>query len=254
MIGSLGAKLRSKFKPDKSAPNTAGQMRFLDRSNYKETWNRLVSDRRRAFDLVVGQDSDEELLLETGNQTIEILERAVGIKPDDVILEIGCGVGRVGKLLSQRCAQWIGTDISRQMLAVAGERLEGCENVELIELEKVGLDPISDNSVDLVYCTVVFMHLFEWDRYQYILEAMRVLKPGGRCYFDNADITSDGGWRMFMESFSFPPQRRPAHISMISTGDELQTYAEKAGFDNVRLHRWNDTFVAVTGVKPHSPP
>jgi ubiquinone/menaquinone biosynthesis C-methylase UbiE len=94
------------------------------------------------------------------------------------------------------------------------------------------------------------MHLYEWDRYRYILEAFRVLKPGGRCFFDNLDITSKRGWEMFMEGFSYPIDRRPAHLSMCSTGDELYTYAKKAGFERVEIHRWGDARVGVTGVKP----
>ena len=53
-------------------------------------------------------------------------------------------------------------------------------------------------------CTVVFMHLYEWDRYRYVQEAMRVLKPRGRCSFDTVDIASSHGWRVFIESSSHP--------------------------------------------------
>ncbi len=37
---------------------------------------------------------------------------------------------------------------------------------------------------------------------------------------------------------------------MLSSGDELQTYAERAGFHDVRVHRWDDAWVAVTGRRP----
>ncbi len=38
------------------------------------------------------------------------------IAEDDDVLEIGCGVGRVGVALAPCCDQWIGADISSQML------------------------------------------------------------------------------------------------------------------------------------------
>ena len=38
--------------------------------------------------------------------------------------------------------------------------------------------PIADSSIDVVYSTVVFMHLESWDRYAYVKEARRVLPPG----------------------------------------------------------------------------
>ncbi len=79
-------------------------------------------------------------------------------------------------MLSRRVTTWIGTDISRNMLAHAAVRLNGIDNCELKELSTVGLKEISDQSIDLVYCTVVFMHLREWDRYRYVAESFRVLK------------------------------------------------------------------------------
>jgi ubiquinone/menaquinone biosynthesis C-methylase UbiE len=107
------------------------------------------------------------------------------------------------------------------------------DNVELVELSAVGLQEIPDNSVDVVCGTVVFMHLYEWDRYQYVREAFRVLKSAGRCFFDNIDITSNHGGEVFMQGFSIPIEQRPAHLSMISTGEELHTCAMRAGFADV---------------------
>ena len=104
--------------------------------------------------------------------------------------------------------------------------------------------------MDLVYCTVVFMHLYEWDRFRYVKEAWRVLRPGGRCYFDNIDLTSTNGWKVFEDSNAYRPDERPAYLAMTSTADELRTYGIRAGFDRVETHRWDDAWVALTGVKP----
>lgn len=229
------------------------RFRIGERSDYKGTWQALTPNMNDAKMVVAGVTGEEQLST-TATHTLDTLERIVGIKPTDVILEIGCGVGRVGKVLSPRCAKWIGTDISSNMLAYAGERLKGLPNVELVELRSVGLGEIAANSVDLVYCTVVFMHLLEWDRWRYVSEARRVLRPGGRCYFDNVDITSDHGWDLLLKGAEIPIGSRPAHLSMTSSGDELETYAKRAGFSDVRIHRWENAWVAVSGVKPESTP
>ncbi len=222
---------------------------LANRSDYKGTWEALS---RTVHDAKLGvAASDQEADFErTGRHTMDLLERFVGIRPSDTILEIGCGVGRVGRFLAPRCAQWIGTDISGNMLRHAAARLADLPNVKLVELQEVGLREIGDASIDLVYCTVVFMHLFEWDRYRYVREAFRVLRPGGRCFFDNVDITSPHGWQVFMTGASLAPAARPAHLSMVSSGDELRTYAEKAGFSGIEVHRWDDAWVGVTGRKP----
>lgn len=221
---------------------------LADRSRYKDTWQHMASSMDAAKTAVAGH-TDEAELNQSGLYTVNTLDRFVGINASDACLEIGCGVGRVGKIMSQRCRRWIGTDISAAMLEYASQRLAELDNVELIELGGDGLGEVADCSVDLVYSTVVFMHLYEWDRYKYVQEAMRVLRPGGHCYFDNVDIASDHGWKVFMNGFSFEPDKRPAHLSMISTGEELETYALKAGFTQVQVHRWDDAWVGVTGRK-----
>ena len=57
-----------------------------------------------------------------------------------------------------------------------------------------GVDP---RSLDVVYSTGVFMHLDEWERYRYIADAWRVLRPGGRIYIDNFNLLTDEGWALF---------------------------------------------------------
>jgi ubiquinone/menaquinone biosynthesis C-methylase UbiE len=223
-------------------------MMNASRSDYKGTWERLGSTTTSAKFYVAGHD-DESALMASAMNTLVVLERLVGVRSTDVFLEIGCGVGRVGSVLADRVTKWIGCDISSGMLKVARERLASKTNVDLVELDGVSLAKIPDNSVDVVYCTVVFMHLYEWDRYRYVQEAMRVLKPGGRCYFDNVDIASSHGWKVFMESSSYPIERRPPFMSMVSSRDELLTYGQKAGFESVAVHQWDDAWVAVTGVK-----
>lgn len=224
---------------------------MINRNNYKSTWNELAVSSDASKHYVAGY-TEESKLEKTASKIISVMQETVGISSNDKILEIGCGVGRVGKPLSDLCAEWIGCDISANMLSHARERLKGKGNVSFIELSTVGLAEIPDDSVDLVYCTVVFMHLYEWDRYKYVKEAFRVLKPGGRCFFDNFDITTDIGWGLFEEGFSIPMDQRPSHISMLSTGDELITYVKRAGFHEAKLHRWSSAWVGAYGLKPDS--
>jgi hypothetical protein len=73
------------------------------RSDYKGVWTALSDSLGRAKMHVSGTE-DEAIFEVSGAGTTEFLLQNVGIEPTDVVLEIGCGVGRVGKHLAPRCA------------------------------------------------------------------------------------------------------------------------------------------------------
>ncbi len=220
------------------------------RNDYKAVWNSLAENRADAHFYVSGHGNDEKFH-DDADDTLNILRATVGLHPTDTALEIGCGVGRVGRVLSPFVNEWIGCDVSTNMIGVARRRLIGLPNTRLQEISGYDLEPIPDESVDVVYTTVVFMHLEEWDRYNYMLEAMRVLRPGGRFYCDNVDLASKKGWAVFEESRSqFAPRERPAQISKCSTHAEIETFLRRAGFVDVRVAGRLDFWVYGWGVKP----
>jgi ubiquinone/menaquinone biosynthesis C-methylase UbiE len=221
---------------------------LMPRSDYKRTWQHLARTETDAK-MFVASTVDESSLQRSAQYTREVLERFVGLHSTDVVVEIGCGVGRIAPEVAPRVARWIGTDISANMLEHARRRLSGLPNVQLVELADVGLAELPDASIDVVYCTVVFMHLYEWDRYKYVAEAHRVLKPGGRLYCDNVDITSSLGWRIFADSGSYPPRERPSYLPMVSSADELRVYGTRAGFASVSVEQFDDSWVALIARK-----
>ena len=218
------------------------------RSEYKKVWSALSTTQDQAKLHVIGV-TDEDALRATGKQTLAFLQESVGIRADDVVLEIGCGVGRVGKVVAPLCRKWIGCDVASNMLALAAERLRDLPGVELKEISGYDLSGVADASVDVVYCTVVFMHLESWDRYNYIAEAFRVLRPRGRIYVDNINLCSDGGWKVFETHRAFPPSDRPPHMTQNSTPQEIETYLKRGGFNEVRM-RTDDDWIRAWGIKP----
>jgi ubiquinone/menaquinone biosynthesis C-methylase UbiE len=224
--------------------------RSVPRHAYQQTWDsvsRSVSDARYS---VAGTADEAELDRSGQSSTIEIA-RETAMTSNDRVLEIGCGVARIGQRMASMCREWVGADVSVNMLrhAKAACAATGVTNVDFFHLNGSDLAGLPDSSFDVVYCTAVFMHLEEWDRYRYVREAFRVLKPGGRIYFDNVTLISDEGWRQFEALVRYDPAARPPNISKASTPEELRTYATRAGFTNIKVNP-GLIFIAVTGVKP----
>ena len=205
----------------------------FSRSQYKAVWN-AVSTSEDGAKLAVSGYTDENIYRETAEYTLDKLQRSVGVGKDDVVLEIGAGVGRTGAAVAPVCREWIGTDVSENMVAHMKRRLAAFGNVRAVVTNGFVLAPIPSGSVDVVYCTVVFMHLEDWERYGYVLEGFRVLRPGGRMFVDNVNLLSDEGWAFFEQHRAIPPEDRPPQISRTSTPQELETYFRRAGFCDIQ--------------------
>jgi ubiquinone/menaquinone biosynthesis C-methylase UbiE len=222
--------------------------RQVPRSAYQETWeavSRSLSDARYS---VAGTADDTELE-RSGQSTAADIVAETAIGANDRVLEIGCGVGRVGVHLAEQCAHWTGADVSQHMLRHAKHALAGHTNVSFVHLNGIDLAGVADASMDAVYCTAVFMHLDEWERYRYVMEAFRVLTPGGRVYYDNFSLLAREGWRLFEQLARLDPAARPPNISKASTPEELRAYAEHVGFEDIRV-RPGEMFATVIARKP----
>jgi cyclopropane fatty-acyl-phospholipid synthase-like methyltransferase len=223
----------------------AGKLR---RDQYKQCWNSISQSETAAKRAVSGQ-VDEEVYTQSAHSTVALLQQHVGIRPEDVVLEIGAGVGRVGAVMAPLCREWIGTDVSENMVRHIQRRLAGLRNIRAIVTNGFDLHQIPSESIDVVYCTVVFMHLEEWERYSYVAEGFRVLKSGGRMLVDNVNLLSDEGWSFFEEHRAKPPSKRPPHFSRTSTPQELETYFSRAKFVNIRQENLN-LWIITCGTKP----
>jgi ubiquinone/menaquinone biosynthesis C-methylase UbiE len=135
------------------------------------------------------------------------------------------------------------------MLSHARKRLAALSNVRLTHLDHADLSGISDMAVDVVYCTNVLPHLDQMERWQYVLEAHRVLRPSGRLYIDTIALDSSEGWHMLSNNLE---QRRNGldapYIPIPSTADELIAYFRNAGLEGIRTEQ-RDSLLMVAGVK-----
>ncbi len=97
---------------------------MIQRNQYKDCWN-AISQSEEAAKRAVSGNTDENVNSQSALHTLEILKRHVGIRPEEVVLEIGAGVGRVGAVLAPLCREWIGVDVSENMVRHIKRRLAG---------------------------------------------------------------------------------------------------------------------------------
>jgi ubiquinone/menaquinone biosynthesis C-methylase UbiE len=104
------------------------------------------------------------------------------------VLEIGCGIGRITRAISEHAASVVGIDVSEEMVSRAREALADLPNVEILLGDGTSLAGLNDASFDACYSFIVFQHIPDPAvTCGYITEIGRVLKPGGWAVFQISD-------------------------------------------------------------------
>jgi ubiquinone/menaquinone biosynthesis C-methylase UbiE len=104
------------------------------------------------------------------------------LTPELIVMDLGCGIGRVDRYLASSCKALYGVDVSDRMLAIARKRLDGIPNVVLHRNNGRDLSDFSNGMFDFVFALLVMHHLDKTDAKTYLKEIHRVLKIGGTFY------------------------------------------------------------------------
>ncbi|NIV20704.1 MAG: methyltransferase domain-containing protein, partial [Gammaproteobacteria bacterium] len=161
----------------------------MDANSYKEIWDFKASDPCAAMTAVDGSFS-EEGLQHTGRWSANQVKNALGVDRQDRLLELGCGVGRIGRELAPHCGRWLGVDISDNMIDNAERRLAHLDNVQFHRLSRTSLDMVGDGEIDKAYSIAVFCHMDKEDLYLYLRELRRVLREGGLIFVETWNLAS----------------------------------------------------------------
>jgi SAM-dependent methyltransferase len=138
---------------------------------------------------------------ETGDLFLELFRTYAGLRPNDRVLDVGCGIGRMARPLVPVLAP---PDGSYDGFDVVGDAIDWCRRhyrdtpvpfrftaVDLHndEYNPAGTEradqfrfPYRDAQFDLVLATSVFTHLLAPDAAHYLSEIARVLAPQGRLF------------------------------------------------------------------------
>ena len=131
-----------------------------------------------------GRRWDPREFFETGKREIDtVLEyvRLLRLTLDKAApaLDFGCGVGRLTRALSNHFSECWGVDISPTMIRMAQEFHKDRERC-VFRLNQTNSLPMFQNGYfGFIYASIVFQHIERKYVENYLLEMVRILKPGG---------------------------------------------------------------------------
>ena len=181
-------------------------------ANDHKLWDRMA--KRYAKSPVSDEAAYQEKLRKT---------RAV-LAPESKVLEFGCGTGSTAIVLAPEVQDYLATDISGEMLAIARGKAEGIDNLrfEQKRLEDVtppegGFDAVLGHSI---------LHLLP-DKEAAIGQAFALLKPGG--VFVSSTTCMANGW--FLKPLLWAGSKFGL-LPLVSffSADALATTVETSGF------------------------
>jgi ubiquinone/menaquinone biosynthesis C-methylase UbiE len=163
-----------------------------------------------------------------------VLSLARGQTSPEVIVDVGCGTGRLLRKVKQQYpnARLVGVDAAEKMIQQAAMLLpEGEFHVAMAEAL-----PLPDTSVDLAFSTLSFHH---WaDQAKGISEIARVLRPQGR--FLLADIVIPRWLSLFVRHFRY---NSPARVREMFAQAGLTVELQQQPW------RWSRVLLIITGRK-----
>jgi ubiquinone/menaquinone biosynthesis C-methylase UbiE len=156
-----------------------------------------------------------------------------------VVLDVGCGTGSLTILIKQvhPTVEVVGLDPDPRALARADRKAKRATLDIRLDRGFADALPYSDAFFDRVYSSFVYHHLGRGEKEAMLLEARRVLKPGGLlCLldFDGPAAGAHGGLHRWLHSSAV----------LADNGDaQILTYIRQAGFvDPKRMRRGTMAF------------
>jgi ubiquinone/menaquinone biosynthesis C-methylase UbiE len=151
------------------------------------------------------------------------------LRPDDHLLEVGCGTGGTALKLAPSVGHMTATDISGQMLAFAKDKLAKSDLTNLVFHQASVTKPLADAPFDAI-CAFSILHLLD-DLDEGLAHLHGMLKPDGLL------ITKTGCLRDM--NFALPALikvmqwvGKAPHVNAF-TGAQLEAAFIKAGFELV---------------------
>ena len=151
--------------------------------NIRRDWDARARENARAYINWPDVPNQEDAFFASGrvdyDRYVPPFLKKMNFDPrDKVALEIGCGIGRIARWMSQDFARYVGVDVSPEMIRKASSY--HLERADFQAISGGDLAGIANASVDFVWSFAVFQHVPDkLAIFNYFRETARVLRPGG---------------------------------------------------------------------------
>ena len=150
------------------------------------------------------------------------------ISMDSVILDIGCSVGRIEKLIAPLVKEVYGVDVSGKAIRLGRRYLREHSNCYLHVIKNGDLSVFEDERFDFIFSLGTFQHMPVEDCFVYLVESHRCLKPGGAILFEFESLRSQ------FDQFAYRALMGDRTVTRLRyyTPDQLRTLFERVGYQN----------------------
>jgi len=155
------------------------------------------------------------------------------IKPNDKVLDLGCGNGRFYEIIKNCTKNYIGVDNCKSLIEIAREKYP---HTNFKTADAFNL-PFSENCFDKIYSIAVLHHIpSKRLRLKFLKEAKRVLKPKGLCILTVWKVR-EKKVRLSLLKFTI---LRLLFLSKLDFRDVFLPWGENK--DNIRFNRYYHFF------------
>lgn len=93
----------------------------------------------REFDIQPRKSLGQNFLAD--RRALERIVEAAELGPEDIVLEVGPGLGTLTRLLAERAGRVVAVELDQRLVEVLSQTLADCPNVEIVQGDILQLDP-----------------------------------------------------------------------------------------------------------------
>ncbi len=193
-------------------------MSQIDKKQVENYFNKAVAahqDENAVLDSALGQEHSN---IYRNYFSVHFIIKNLNPRYNQTILDFGCGVGRISKLLSLKSKKIVGVDSNSKMIETA-KKNETVKNIDYYLLSELVI-PFKENQFDTCFSSWVFQHISDDETFIWLNELKRILKENGKILlFEQVKMqtTSTSGKHLFRSTEHYKNLFNRAGLKLISS-------------------------------------